>query len=126
MIEVKKLSERSTDEVANYFCVIAAPAENIITDNDFVESIGKGLKTDGMTQIGVLSAAMSRITKLIPILLKTHRIDMYTIISEYYGIEPEEIGKQTFLKTLKMAKDAFNDKELMAFFKSLRGQEASE
>lgn len=126
MADVKKLSERSTDEVANYFCVIAVPAENIITDNDFIESIGKGMKTEGMTQIGILSAAMSRITKLIPILLKTHRIDMYTIISEYYGVEPEEIGRQSFLKTLKMAKDAFNDKELMAFFKSLHSQEVDE
>ena len=54
-----------------------------------------------------------------PILLKTHRSDVYGIVGAINGKTEQEIESQSFLKTLGEIRDIINDKEFRSFFGSL-------
>lgn len=121
-----KLSQLSTDEALNVLCEITPYVSNITEDKDVMETIGTAISTDGLTKIGVTIAAADRFTKLIPVLLKTHRDDVYGIVATVNGMDVEDIKKQNIIKTMGQVRDVFRDKELLDFFKSFGSPVASE
>nr|WP_326184273.1 hypothetical protein [uncultured Oscillibacter sp.] len=88
-----KLSELSTDKCLDVLCEITPYVANIATDKDISETISKAVDTKGITKVGLFIAGTERITMLIPTLLKTHRDDVYNILSILNDMSVEEIGR---------------------------------
>jgi hypothetical protein len=121
-----KLSDFSTDKCGDVLCEITPYASNIITDEKLLDTFKETVDTKGMTRIAVLLVAAERYTTVIPILLKTHRTDLYNILATLNEITVEDVGKQNIMVTLEQVRDALQDEVLMRFFKSLRGQVKTE
>lgn len=117
-----RLSELTTDQGLDVLCEISPYVNNIACDEGFFSAIGKGIKTDGMTKAGLMLAGAERLNKLIPILLQTHRKDIYGILGAINGVSKEEIAAQNVLKTAMQIRDALKDEELLGFFKSCAEQ----
>lgn len=120
-----KLSQLSTDDALNVMCELTPYISNIASDESVMKIIGKAVSTDGMTKIGVTLAAADRFTKLVPVLLKTHRDDVYGIVATVNSMDVEDIKKQNVLKTMIQVKEVFQDKELIGFFKSFGHSEGN-
>lgn len=116
MEEAMKLSEMSTDQMADVLVQIAEPVANIATDPKVtaaLEGYSKAKKT-GKT-VGETFGNM--IGKLAPALLKTRRADLYVVVAALTGKTTAEIGMQKGLQTVKDIKESF-DGDLADFFKS--------
>lgn len=115
-----KFSELTTNEGLDVLCEITPYLGAIVTDEDLVAELKR--KTDvgeESTQAQVWAAALDKMTKLMPIILKTHRSDVYGIVGAVNGKTEEEIAAQSFIKTVIEIRDIINDKEFKDFFKSL-------
>lgn len=110
-----KLSEMNTDQLANALCEISAPVSNICMDagiNDEMKKLGEEIKAGGMTTL----AKMGRTVAIwLPGLLKTHKADVYAILSVLTGKSEKELAAQNGMETLKEARSCI-DGELMNFF----------
>lgn len=120
-----KLSELTMDECCDVLCEITPYISNIISDKEVMETIGKAVEKDGLTAIGVFLAGAERLNKIVPILLKTHRSDIFNILAALNRKSAEEIGKQNLMFTLFQIREVCKDKELIAFFKSWAQEEQS-
>lgn len=121
-----KLSDLTTDQSLNVLCEITPYVSNIVTDEKIINTIGKGVNTKGMTKIGVIRAGIERITDLVPSLLNTHRADVYGILAAVNMTKPDKIAAQKLTKTMEQIKEAVQDEELMAFFRSFGSQNKKE
>lgn len=112
-----KLSEMNTDQLAETLCAISAPAARICEDeqiNDDMKKLYAMEKGDGMTALQKLGRMVNI---WIPGLLKTHRDDVYAIMSVLTGKSVQEIAGQNGMQTIKDARECI-DGELMNFFSS--------
>ena len=119
-----KISELTTNEGLDVLCEITPYLGAIVTDDELVAELKR--KTDvsnESTQAQVWAAALDKLTKLMPIILKTHRSDVYGIVGAVNGKTEDEIARQGFIKTASEIRDIINDKEFKDFFKSLWGTE---
>lgn len=122
-----KLSELSTDQVADVLCELSPYVDSIASDNEVVDSVGKVME-DGqdLNLYGKVMLLAGRVGKFVPILLKTHRADVYGILSVMNDQPVAEIAAQKFTDTMKQVRELFNDEEFFAFFKSSAQREQSE
>ena len=112
-----KLSELSTDQAADVLCELSPYIDNITHDEAIVSEIGKVENFEGgITQQGLAVIWAGRISRLIPTLLKTHRADMYGILSIINEKPVEEIARQNIKDTIQQVKDAIQDEDLVSFF----------
>lgn len=122
-----KLSELNTDQALDVLCELTPYVDHIVSDNDILSEIGKVENfKDGITQQGLFVIWAGRISRIIPVLLKTHRTDVYGILSIINEKTVGEIAAQPISKTIKQAREIFRDPELLSFFKSSVPQEKSE
>lgn len=112
-----KLSELTTDETLDVLCEITPCVEHIVKDEQIFSAIGNAVKTDGMTKIGVLMAGVDRISSVVPVLLKTHRADVYGILASVNRVDVEKIAGQKLTDTLTQIYDMIHDEDLLRFFK---------
>lgn len=112
-----KISQMTTDQAADALIRIAEPAANIMHDEEtlkVLEQMAKSKDTNG------LSFFADNIVPISTVLLKTHRSDVYEVISALNGKNTEDIGKQKFTETIRDIRDCW-DGELTDFFGSLKG-----
>ena len=110
-----KLSEMNTDQMAEALCEIGAAVENICGDNKINAEMSKLFedgKNGGMTVLNKMSRTLNI---WLPGLLKTHKADVYKILSVLTGKSEKEIAEQNGMQTVRDARESF-DKELMSFF----------
>lgn len=110
-----KLSEMNTDQMAEALCEIGAAVENICKDekiNDEMKRLFEDGKEGGMT---VLKKAGRTLNIWLPGLLRTHKADVYKILSVLTGKSEKAIAEQNGMETIKEAR-ACMDGELMSFF----------
>lgn len=115
---MRKLSDLSTDECLDVLCEITPHVASIVADEEIMAAIGKAAPKKDLTSAGVMMTAVSRLTKCIPLLVKTHRDDVYAILAAVGGMTVEEIAKQNTIITLTQIRAVCKDKELLDFFKS--------
>lgn len=120
-----KVSELGTDRALDVLCELTPYVDNIVSDETFMESIGKAADTSGLTKYGILILFAKRVVASIPVLLKTHRPDIYSILSVLEGTGAEEIAAQPLTVTLVQIHDALNDEALADFFRSFGRRGAS-
>ena len=122
-----RLSELSTENTADVLCEIAPHFENIITDDELMEILKSKVDLpENSTIIEKITLLTSKATKILPIILKKRKNDVFGILGALNGKTIEEIANQNILKTMSQIRDIKKDKELLDFFKSCTGTEGSE
>lgn len=113
---MRKLSDLGTDECMDVLCTIAPSIQAIVDDKDIMSTLGKAVNKNGLTAAGVLMAAASKLVGAAPVLFKTHREDVYNIISSVGGVTVDEVKSQNMLDTMQQMKEILQDKPLLDFF----------
>lgn len=122
-----KLSELSTDKALDVLCELTPYVSNIASDEAVVESVGKIVDTDrDISLYGKGLLLVERMGEIIHVLLKTHRPDVYGILSVMNERPVAEIAAQKLMVTMAQVRELFRDKEFVDFFKSSAQQEQTE
>lgn len=122
-----RLSELSTDRATDVLCELTPYIANIVSDEELLEELKKAVdRKDIVNKAQWLAVGAEKITKILPILLKKRKEDVFGILAVINEKTVEQIAKQNILMTLKQAKTAFKDKELIDFFKSCMDTEEGE
>lgn len=122
-----KLSELSTDQALDALCEMAPFVDNIANDEDVVSTIGKVMESGkDLNGYGQVMLLMGRIGEVMPLLLKTHRPDVYGILSIMNERDTADIAAQKFTETVRQVKELFQDKDFMVFFRSSTKREPKE
>lgn len=117
-----KLSELTTDQAADVLCQLTPYIANITGDKELLDELEKKFDSKGKSVAELYIFAAQKYATLAPILLKTHKADVFGILSVLNETTPEAVRKQNVLATMAQIRDVFKDKELLDFFKSF-GQE---
>lgn len=116
---MKKISELTTEEAIDYLCEMTPYVANISADEELLKVLREKLGgADKASRAEIYTFGAAKISKLVPILLKTHRSDVFGILSVANGVPAEEIGKQNIMETMNQVKALCADEELLSFFKS--------
>ena len=122
-----KLSQMTTDKATDVLCEIAPYFMNIVTDEELVGELKSAIDfKETNTMAEKIALTVGKISKILPILLKKRKTDLFGILGALNEKSVEEIAKQNILKTMSQIKDISKDKELLGFFKSCTGTEESE
>ena len=122
-----KLSKITTDRAMDVLCEIVPNVSNIVTDEELMAELKKTVDpNDVETKAGLLAKGVEMVAKIVPIILKKRKFDMFGILAALNEKTIEEIGKQNILVTMSQVRDIVKDKDLMDFFKSCVGSEGSE
>lgn len=107
-----KLSEMSTDRLADVMVRIAEPVERIGSDEMLIDKLRALAQTGRKTAI---ENAAAMVGALVPVLLERRREDTYTILAALTGKTAEEIAAQPAMVTLKEARESI-DADFLRFF----------
>lgn len=122
-----KISEISTDNAMDVLCELTPYVTNIVTDEDLVGELKKAIDfKEANTMAEKMALTAEKITKIIPILLKNRKNDVFGIVGVLNGKTIDEIAKQNIIVTMKQIRDIAKDKELLDFFKSCTDTEGNE
>lgn len=122
-----KLSEFSTEKATDVLCEISPYAMNIMTDEELVDELKQFVDfKDANTMAQKIALIIGKLSKILPILLKKRKADLFGILGALNEKSVEEIGKQNIIKTMSQIRDISKDKELLDFFKSCTDAEESE
>ena len=122
-----KLSELSTERATDVLCEIAPYFMNIVTDEELVGELKSAIDfKEANTMAEKTALIVGKFAKIIPVLLKKRKADIFGILGALNDKTIEEIAKQNVIKTMSQIKDISKDKELLDFFKSCTGTEESE
>lgn len=114
------ISEISTDRGVDALCEMTPYISNIVADEELLEELKQAIDPkQATTTAEMLALGAQKVTKLVPIILKKRKMDLFGIIGAMYDKTPEEIAKQRFLTTLGQIRDMAKDKEFKDFFMSL-------
>ena len=120
-----KLSELTTDQAADVLCRLTPYIANITGDKELLAELGKKFDSKGKSVAELYVFAAKKYAVLTPILLKTHKTDVFGVLAVLNETTPDDVGKQNVLATMLQIREAFKDKELLDFFKSWQEPEES-
>jgi hypothetical protein len=122
-----KISQLSTDRAMDLLCEIAVPVTNIMTDEELIKELKSAINFEkANTMAEKIALITGKLTKILPLILKKRKADLFSILASLNEKTIEEIGSQSVIKTMSQIKDIAKDKELLDFFKSCTGTEESE
>lgn len=116
-----RLSQVSTDKAMDVLCELTPHITEILSDEELMEELKTAVDFDVEgceTLAGRFAMIGDKISKIIPILLKKKKYNLFSILGVLNEKTAEEISKQNFLITMKQIKEMSKDKELVNFFKS--------
>lgn len=111
-----KIAEFSTDEGLDVLCEITTPLGNIVNDKDLTKALQNKIDKNA-TEAEYMLKGTQMISEIIPVVLKTHRDDLYHILGALNKKPVEEIGSQSIIETVNQVKELMGDKDLQSFFK---------
>ncbi len=126
-----KLSELSTDKALDVLCELMPCIANIIEDEQIVNGLDaiiqeKSSKREGANGFNTGIRVMGGLANLAPVLLQTHRNDMYIILSVLNEKSVSDIASQPVADTIRQVREIFKDSDLLSFFKSSMQREQTE
>lgn len=122
-----KLSEMTTDRAMDVLCEITPCIANITADEELLAELRNAIDPKAVkTKAELMVKGVEKITKLVPIVLKKRKADVFGILAALNEKTVEEIGKQNIIATMAQVREVVKDKDLMDFFKSCVGSEGSE
>ena len=110
------LRDLSTNEAADILIQLAPLMDNIANDEELVGIIGKAIDKNGKTKIGLTMEALHRVFTSVPVLLGSHRPDIFGIIAAVKKKTVEEVASQSFVATKDDIKEILEDEDLIDFF----------
>lgn len=114
-----KLSELSTDKALDVLCELTPYVSNIASDDAVVGAVGKIVDTsEDLNLYGKGLLLVERMGEIITVLLKTHRPDVYGILSVVSERPVAEIAAQKITDTIQQVRELSQDTELLSFFRS--------
>ena len=114
-----KISEFATDKAVDVLCEISAYALNILSDEELRGTLNAQVDAEKPQTIGERYAVgAQKIGQWIPLLLKKHRDDVFSVLASVNGVTIDTIRGQNIIKTMIQIKEVVKDKDLMDFFKS--------
>lgn len=122
-----KLADMTNEQAADAMLIIASEFQEICDDLELIRLIRSGVEklpkdvTDEQKEehaIKSFQTGVSKVTSLVPALLKDHRKNVFTILSAVNCCSYEEIGKMKLGDTMASIKELFADTILTDFFKS--------
>lgn len=117
-----KLSEMTTERSFDVICEITPYLGNIVDDKILMDSLKRTVNLgQEASQMAVITAGVAKVNKIVPIVLKDHKVDVLGILSIVFDIPVEKLEKQNILKTMMMIRDIIKDKDLIDFFGSCVG-----
>lgn len=112
-----KISELSTERAADVLCEITPFVANIVSDKDLLdtlkEKVGSGAS---IAELYVMGA--KKYSTIIPIVLKTHRDDLFGVLAAINETDVDTVAKQNIIATMMQVREVAKDKALLDFFKS--------
>lgn len=124
-----RLSELTTENGLDVLCELTPYIANIAT----CEALNKELRVLANTPKASIKSSLQQVvfgadmfSRLIPILLKDRRADVYGILSILNEKDIEEIQTQNILFTISEIRELFRDEDLVNFFKSFVGTKPKE
>ena len=122
-----KLSEMTTDRAMDVLCEITPFIAKITADEELLEELRNAIDPKAVkTKAELMVKGVEKVTKLVPIVLKKRKTDVFGILAALNEKTVEEIGKQNIIATMAQVREVVKDKDLMDFFKSCVGSEGSE
>lgn len=119
-----KISELSTDKGLDVLVELTPYVANIATS----ESLNREIRKLAETKVADLKSRLQQIvfgadmySRLIPILLKERRNDVYGIIAVLNEKPVDEIAGQNIMQTIAQIREIFSDRDFLDFFKSFVG-----
>lgn len=123
-----KLSELSTDRALDILCELTPSVASIMEDEEILSALDNITSTDKPddSEKSHLDGIkmMGGMVKIAPVLLKTHRPEVYNILSVMNEQPVAGIAAQPIKDTIQQVRELFQDNDLLSFFKSSaqRGQ----
>ena len=122
-----KISEISTERAMDVLCELTPYVTNIVTDENLVAELKEAIDfKEANTMAEKIALTAGKITKIIPIILKNRKNDVFGIVGVLNEKTIDEIAKQNIIVTMKQIRDIAKDKELLDFFKSCTDTEGNE
>lgn len=123
-----KISQFSTECALDKLCEIVPYADSIMGDDEFVRVFKEKVNPTGenITTAAWMLLGMRKASKLVPVLLKRHRDDVYAILAILNSCTVEEIKAQNIITTMMQLREISKDEELVAFFSSCAAKDESE
>lgn len=116
------LKDLTTAQAADVLVQIAPLIDNITQDEELVGKIGKAIKKDGMTKMGLTMEALHRVFSSVPVLLGTHRSDIFGIIAAVKNKTVEDVANQSIIDTKNDIEEILKDEDFISFFGSFGWQ----
>ena len=113
-----KLSEMTTEQAADVLCELTPYIANITGDKTLTDELGKKFDVTGKSVAELYVFAAKKYASILPVVLKTHREDVFGILAALNDTEIEVIAKQSIISTMLQIREMIKDKELVDFFKS--------
>ena len=121
------ISELSTERATDVLCEIAPYATAIMTDEELMAELKAAVDfNDANTMAEKIALTVGKLSKILPILLKKRRAELFGILGALNEKSANEIAKQNIILTMKQIRDITKDKELLDFFKSCTDSGESE
>lgn len=122
-----KLSEFSTEKATDVLCELTPYVTNILSDVELLAELKSALDVKESTTVAERFAMVGhKIAKIIPIILRGRKEDIFGIIGVLNEKSVEQIKAQNIIVTMNQIRDISKDKELLDFFKSCTDTEESE
>lgn len=122
-----KLSKMTTDKAMDVMCEITPYIAAITSDEDLLAELRNAIDPKSVaTRAELMAKGVEKVTKIVPIILKKRKSDMFCILAALNEKTADEIGKQNIIVTMAQIRELVKDKELVDFFKSCVGAEGNE
>lgn len=122
-----RLSELTTDQATNVLCEVSPYIINIMTDEELMAELQAAVDFgESNTLAEKIAIGAGKIAKIVPILLKKRKSDLFGVLAAINGKSVDEIAKQNIIKTMAQVRDVAKDKELLDFFRSCTVTEENE
>lgn len=120
-----KLSEMTTEKAADVMCELAPYVSNIVGDKELLDTLREKIgKNKSLAEIYTYGA--KKLAAVVPIVLKTHREDLFSVLAVMNESTATEIGTQNLLVTMNQVREIIQDKDLVDFFGSLQPEGVTE
>ena len=122
-----RLSEITTDRAVEILCELTPHISNIVTDEELLSELKRAVASEEVaTRAQWVALGVEKINKIVPIVLKKRKSDVFGILGVLNEKTAEEIANQNLLVTMIQVREVIKDKELLDFFKSCADSEGSE
>ena len=117
----------TTDRAMDVLWEITPFIANITADEELLEELRNAIDPKTVkTKAELMVKGVEKVTKLVPIVLKKRKSDVFGILAALNEKKADEIREQNIIATMAQVREVVKDKDLMDFFKSCVGSEGSE